>query len=191
MNNCESRMFKKLNAQFAIEFVVLIAFMFLIFLGFTAVITSKILEAKENERQRIAEDLATLAKNEIELAKSVSDGYSRTFTLPAKFDGNSYDITIIDNKELVVNYLDKEYVVFLPENFDGYIGTGINLIQKIDGVVILKHIVACNDNVDNDDDGLIDLSDPGCSDETDTSEYGANECDDGIDNGDTDIAVLQ
>ncbi|MCH8004566.1 MAG: hypothetical protein IH934_08120, partial [Nanoarchaeota archaeon] len=49
-------MIKKTNAQFAIEFIVLIAFMFLIFVGFIAVITTKILEAKDNERQGIAED---------------------------------------------------------------------------------------------------------------------------------------
>ncbi|MCA9543457.1 MAG: hypothetical protein KC613_03675, partial [Myxococcales bacterium] len=45
----------------------------------------------------------------------------------------------------------------------------------------------CNDEVDNDDDGLIDLDDPGCEratddDETDPAE--APECSDGIDNDD-------
>ena len=128
-------MFKKNNAQFAIEFIVLMAFMFLIFVGVIAVVTSKVIEAKENERQNIAEGIATLAKNEIDLAKSVSDGYSRTFNLPNRIEGNIYTIEIIDNRELVVNYLDKEYVLFLQENIIGNVNPGVNTITKVNGFV--------------------------------------------------------
>src|SRR3989338_3503813 len=110
---------KRNKAQFAIEFIVLIAFMFTIFLGFTAVITSKILDARESGKQQTAEDIATLAKNEIDLARSVSDGYVRTFNLPAAIEGNSYGISIIDDRELVVKYLDKEHVLFLQDNVAG------------------------------------------------------------------------
>jgi len=126
---------KRNKAQFAIEFVVLIAFMFIIFLGFTAVITSKILDAGESGRQQTAEDIATLAKNEIDLARSVSDGYVRTFNLPATIEGNSYDISIIGNRELVVKYFDKEYVLFLQGNVRGNINSGENTIRKENGIV--------------------------------------------------------
>lgn len=126
---------RKTNAQFAIEFVVLISFMFLIFLGAITVITSKVLEAKESERQQIAEDIATLAENEIKLAKSATDGYSRIFKLPNKIGGNDYTIEIIANRELVVTYLDKEYVLFLPEKIVGNINPGENTIRK-EGVVV-------------------------------------------------------
>lgn len=136
--NNEIKVLKKHNAQFAIEFVVLIAFMFLIFLGFTAVITSKILEAKENERQKIAEDIAKLVTNEIGIAESTTDGYIRTFTIPAKVKGNSYTIEIIDNRELVVNYIDKEYVSFLQANVIGTINHGANTIKKEDSVVYIN-----------------------------------------------------
>jgi len=122
--------FKKHNAQFAIEFIVLIAFMFLVFVGVIAVVTSKVLEAKENERQNIAEDIATLVKNEIELAKSVTDGYTRNFNLPFRIKGNTYSIEIIDNRELVVNYIDKEHVLFLPQNVKGNVSDGLNEIKK-------------------------------------------------------------
>jgi hypothetical protein len=133
--NNKTKVLKRKDAQFAIEFAVLLTFMFLIFLGFTAIITSKILEAKENERQKIAEDIATLARNEIELAKSVSDGYSRTFNIPSKIKGDSYSIQIIDNRELVVNYLDKEYVTFLPEKICGDTFLSSNVIDKKEGII--------------------------------------------------------
>ena len=129
---------KRNKAQFAIEFVVLIAFMFIIFLGFTAVITSKILDAGESGRQQTAEDIATLAKNEIDLARSVSDGYVRTFDLPATIEGNSYDISIIGNRELVVKYFDKKYVLFLQGNVRGNINSGENTIRKENGIVYVN-----------------------------------------------------
>ena len=107
------------KSQFSIEFIVLIAFMFLVFVAFIGVIASKVVESKENERLKIAQDIATLAKNEIDLAKSASNGYSRNFELPVKISGNSYTVGIINNRELVVNYIDKEHVSFLQENVCG------------------------------------------------------------------------
>lgn len=131
-------MLKKHNAQFAIEFVVLIAFMFLVFLGFTTVITSKILEAKENERQEIAEDIAALVTSEIGFAESSTNGYMRAFSIPNKIKGNIYTIEIISNRELVVNYIDKEYVSFLQSNVIGTINLGANIIKKDNNIVYIN-----------------------------------------------------
>ena len=131
-------MSSRTKAQFAIEFIVLIAFMFLIFVGFIAVITTKIIEAKENERQGIVEDIATLVKNEIDLAKSVTDGYLRTFNLPSRIEGNTYSVEMLDNRELVVNYIDKEYVLFLQGNIQGNVNLGANTIRKENGIVYIN-----------------------------------------------------
>ena len=126
------------KAQFSIEFAVLIAFMFLIFVAFIGVITSKVVESKENERLKIAEDIAALAKNEIELAKIASNGYSRNFDLPARIEGDSYSIEVIGNRELVVNYIDKEHVSFLQEKICGDIFILNNEIDKENGVVCVN-----------------------------------------------------
>src|SRR3989338_7112154 len=162
---------KKNNAQFSIEFIMLISFMFLVFLGFIAVVTSRIIEAKENERQQIAEDIAALARNEIDIAKSMTDGYARNFAIPAKIKGNSYTIKIINDRELVVKYLDKEYVEFLPEKVVGNVNIGLNEISKIGNTVYIRNIgPECSDESENDGDSLIDLNDPGCSVPTDNDE---------------------
>ena len=110
---------KKTNAQFAIEFVVLIAFMFLVFVAILTLITSQVLQSKESEKESIAQDIAELVVNEVDIAKSLADGYSKTFSLPDKINGNGYDIKIIDNRELVVKYLGVEHVSFLPEKVCG------------------------------------------------------------------------
>lgn len=127
------------KAQFAIEFVILITFMFIIFLGFFAVIGYKTSEVEESEKQQKAENIAALAENEIKLAKSSNDGYQRTFKLRKKIDGNNYNMTIIDNRELVVDYLDHQHVLFLPEKICGDTFTGVeNEIKKEKGNVCLN-----------------------------------------------------
>ncbi|MBW2976516.1 hypothetical protein KY347_03665 [Candidatus Woesearchaeota archaeon] len=126
------------NAQFAIEFIVLLAFMFLVFLGFISVVTLKVTEANENERQQIAEEIAQSVSNEVYLAKSVEDGYSRSFELPALINGNRYSVGIIANRELVVNYTDKEHLVFLPEKVCGDILIPDNEIDKDEEIICVN-----------------------------------------------------
>ncbi len=66
------------------------------------------------------------------------------------------------------------------------VDTTAAIVDPVDLVTTVRPlIVACNDGVDNDDDGLIDLADPGCvfdldADETDPADPPA--CADGIDN---------
>jgi hypothetical protein len=152
--------------------------MFIIFVGFFAIVSYRLAEQEEGKKHQKAESIATLVENEIKLAKYVNDGYERTFKLPTKIDGNNYNITIVDNRELVVNYFEYEHVLFLPENVIGNIGRGLNEIKKIDSIVYLNNNIAeCNDGVDNDGDGATDLDDSGCTDESDNDE---TNCGDGI-----------
>ena len=131
-------MIKKNKSQFALEFIVLIAFMFLIFVGFFAVVSARILEAKEGENKQIAQSLANLVFDEIKLANSAANGYSRTFNVPSKIKGNTYAISIASNRELTVNYLGNEHVIFLPGNVQGNVNFGQNAISKPNGTVFLS-----------------------------------------------------
>ena len=79
------------------EFIVLASFMFLVILGFFAITSSKILESKEEGDRKIAADIADFAYREIEIAKSVKDGYTRVFSMPLTVNGVNYSIKIIDN----------------------------------------------------------------------------------------------
>lgn len=135
---------KKTKTQFAIEFTVLIAFMFIIFLGFIAMITSNVLKAKDKEREGIAEDIAAMAKNEIDLAISASNGYKRSFELPVKVSGDSYTMHIIQNRELVVKYADKEFVSFLPYAKDDL---GNPVTQVCGDLFVLSNEISKENNV--------------------------------------------
>lgn len=126
------------KSQSAVEFIVLASFMLLVIMGFFAIASSRLLEAKDEGNRQIAEDIADFAYREIEIAKSASDGYSRSFEMPRAINGISYNISIIDNRELVVNYFDNEYVRFLPSDIAGNIVKGNNLISRSGGVVIIS-----------------------------------------------------
>lgn len=127
------------KAQSAVEFIFLASFMLLVIVGFFAVTSSKTLEAQEEGNKKIAETIADIAFKEIEIAQSVNDGYLRYFTMPPTINGISYSIQLIDNKELVVKYVDYEYVKFIPANISGNISIGINRLEKVNGIVYLRN----------------------------------------------------
>lgn len=127
------------KSQSAIEFVSLASFMLLVVLGFLAVTSSNMLQAKEEGNRKTAEDIADFAYREIDIAKSVNDGYIRVFNMPQTVNGVSYTITMTDNRELAVNYLDYEFVRFLPSNVTGNISKGTNKVWKLQGIVYINN----------------------------------------------------
>lgn len=120
------------------EFVILASFMLLVILGFFSLTSSSMLEAREEANRKIAQDIAELAYREIEIAKSVNDGYRRAFEMPQSVNGVNYSIKIIDNRELIVDYLGQEHVKFLPANVTGSLAKGSNTINKQDGIVYVN-----------------------------------------------------
>lgn len=127
-----------LKSQSALEFIVLTSFMLLVVLGLFAVTSTRMLEASEEGNRKTAEDIADYAYREIEIAKSVNDGYTRIFEMPQTVNGVNYSIQIVDNREIVVNYLGYEHVKFLPVNVTGNILKGSNKISKGNGITSLN-----------------------------------------------------
>lgn len=127
-----------LKSQSAMEFVILASFMLLVILGFFSLTSSRMIEARQEGNRKIAEDIAKFAYREIEIAKSVNDGYSRVFEIPQSVNGINYTLSLLDSRELVVSYLNEEYVQFLPTNVTGNVIKGINRISKVNGIVLLN-----------------------------------------------------
>ena len=126
------------KSQYALEFVILASIMVLAILGFFALTSSRVLDAKEEGSKKIAEDIADLVYREIETAKSVNNGYTRVFTIPQTVNGVTYAINLTDNRELTVNYLGYEYVKFIPSNVSGNLSAGTIEIKKLAGVIYLR-----------------------------------------------------
>lgn len=119
------------------EFISLASIMLVVTVGFFAITSSKILESQDQGNSKIAEDIANFAYREIEIAKSTQDGYTRLFTMPETVNGVLYTINITDNRELIVTYLDYEYIRFLAANVTGNVSRGLNKISKLDGIIYL------------------------------------------------------
>lgn len=70
-----------------------------------------------------------------------------------------------------------------PDDDDDGFSDIIEIGAGTDPLVPTSHPTSqCNDGVNNDSDGLVDMADPGCSSPADPSELGAGACDDGLDN---------
>ena len=120
------------------EFIILASFMLLAILGFFAVTSSRMLDARHEGNRKTAEDIASFALREIELAKLMNNGYSRVFELPQAVNGVNYSIKVIDNRELAVEYLGNEHIKFLPANVTGNLIKGNNRISKNNGIISLN-----------------------------------------------------
>ena len=128
------------KSQSSIEFVILIAFMLMVAVTFFAFTTNKVSETSGDANIQLAEDIADIPFKEVMFAKTVSDGYSRVFTMPSQINNKPYQIAIIGNHEIVVNFSGIEAVKFLPDNVSGYLTFGDHLITKEKGNITITPI---------------------------------------------------
>jgi hypothetical protein len=83
-----------MKAQSAIEFTILIAFMFIIFVTFFSIVGSKIIDIQKDNDRVVLEDMGEYLKSEIGLASTASNGYYREFLIPQTIGGRQYNVTI-------------------------------------------------------------------------------------------------
>lgn len=127
------------KSQSTVEFMILASFMLLVILGFFAVTSSILLDAREEAKRKIAEDIADFAYREVEVAKAVNEGYARLFLMPQRVNDIDYSVTVTDNVEMSVNYLGYEFIKFLPSNVTGNVSRGVNLIYKKEGIIYITN----------------------------------------------------
>lgn len=127
-------------SQSAVEFIALASFMILVILTLLAIISSSVIDAKEEGNRKTSVDIAEFIYREIDAARPLNDGYIRTFSIPQTVNGVNYSVNITDNRELIVNYLDNEHVKFLPANITGNISKGVNEIRKANGIIYLRSV---------------------------------------------------
>ncbi|MBI1936430.1 hypothetical protein HYS31_08415 [Candidatus Woesearchaeota archaeon] len=124
------------KSQSSVEFAVLASFMLFVVVGFFAIASYKISESKDESNMKVSESIANLVYTEVEIAKSVNDGYTRTFSLPQSVNGIDYSISLVGNREVIVDYLGYEYVKFL--NATGSVHKGDNTISNSIGKVYIN-----------------------------------------------------
>jgi len=128
---------KRIKAQAAIEFAVLISGVFLAFLIFLKVISGQYIDIGKEKEYSALKDVTDTVQREFFIAQSSKEGYSREFAMPAKIN-NEIDYTInIVNNELLLKTNKFQYAVNIP-NITGALQKGNNQIKKINGTIVLN-----------------------------------------------------
>lgn len=128
--------FRLKNSQVAMEFVLLIMLAFMIMIVFIGFARNKMSDLREEEEYVSLKDVTLAVQAEIITAKTVEDGYERTFSIPLNLNGIDYTIGF-SNSFIVSESEHHEYVVRVsPVN--GSLNLGINTIRKENGEVHLN-----------------------------------------------------
>jgi hypothetical protein len=131
--------FKKQKSQSAIEFVLLFSFMLFIFVGFFILLQDKIVTVSEKNDQEYLAEINDIVLSEVNVASTSMADYHHQFNLPSHIMGSPYTINILDGKEILLTYTDKEQINFLTQKVTGTLLFGENTIRNIDGYINLKN----------------------------------------------------
>jgi hypothetical protein len=129
------------KGQSALEFVLLVGFMLIVFFMFFFVIQERMVDTFKLQEQQILKEASNVIVNEFDVARFTLPDYQRTFFLPSA-GANEYSTQLKDPLELLISYNDVMVVRFLSEPVYGYIkdlltDDGENIIYKTDGVIHL------------------------------------------------------
>lgn len=126
------------SGQSSIEFVILVTAVLFFLIAFFVFIQEKIAVATYESTSVAVREVALTVQDEINLASSAQDGYSRQFTLPPTVNGFDYEISITDNSVYIIT-LDGKHGLALPiGTVNGDVVIGVNSITKVDEQVYLN-----------------------------------------------------
>jgi hypothetical protein len=152
------------RAQSAIEFVMLIAVVFGIFVIFFMVLTSRLAELANEKDRELLQDFSLFVENELKLAAAVEDGYVRYLEVPPKIYDQEVNVSLQISTSpaavlLVVNYTFIQPDYYIVSVMPSTIVTGLNrrgercdvqegfnCISKQQGVVYVNAFGRCGDH---------------------------------------------
>ncbi len=128
------------KSQSAIEFmIIVIALMFLMILLFAAIEENRASRVN-SQRDLFMNDLAISIRDEINLAHSASEGYSRIFKVPGEAFGVEFNASIREGDIYLASYDGRHALAHAVANVTGDVKIGDNYIEKINGSVYLNRI---------------------------------------------------
>ena len=125
-----------MKSQAAMEFMILVGILLLVFSIMFGVIASKTTDMSKKKEIIIADDIVTKVQKETNLAARVLDGYSREFTLPQNIANKDYNISIVGN-EVILSTEKQDFWRVIP-TVVGNVTKGNNRINKTNGIIYLN-----------------------------------------------------
>lgn len=127
----------KRKGQSALEFVILVSFMLVVFFIFFVGIQEKITQGVKAQDLQYLKEANNIVLSEVELARLADADFQHSFRLQ-EVNGNSYSISLGDEYEVVSNYGDQEFVNFFLVPVYGELYSNLSsydTIYKLDGIV--------------------------------------------------------
>jgi hypothetical protein len=128
------------NGQSAAEFMIVIAFALVFLIGIIIAIEASRSDKVQGERDKLMNQEALSVVDEINLASSSTDGYSRHFRISGHAIGIEYNASIRSGDVYLASYDGKHALGYEITNVSGDLIVGDNLIEKINGTVYLNRI---------------------------------------------------
>jgi hypothetical protein len=126
------------KAQSALEFVVLVGFMLFFFVSFIFLLELNMQQKNSEKIDTGVREIALTVQDEINLAHSASDGYSRNFSLPFSILGSNYTAIINARSVYVITEDEKHAISLNVFDVTGQPRQGTNMIRNVQGVVYLN-----------------------------------------------------
>ncbi len=79
----------------------------------------RMVDLNDQRRSDLVGNIQQRVYDEVEIARSVEDGYKRGFTIPRTIMGEDYTISVDDYGMLTINYYNKSYFKALPQPMMG------------------------------------------------------------------------
>ena len=127
------------KGQSGIELIIVVGFFAFSFLIFLLVIHRNTGFEREANRNTLVQEVALQIQQEINLAASSVNGYSRQFVLPRTISGVSYSVDLLDGDTVYIKTDDGKHALSLSTaEVIGDIIIGANYISKLNDVVRLN-----------------------------------------------------
>jgi hypothetical protein len=124
------------RGQTSLEFLFLIGFMFIIFMVFFIVIQERTVDISRNKDYVSLKEVNNIVKYEVKNAQYFDNGYRRTFWMPPRIYGRTYQAEIsADHNESFYNLSGVEYIDFFDSEVYGTVSFGWNTVCKRDSSV--------------------------------------------------------
>lgn len=126
----------KIKSQSGIEFLIITAAVFFFFILILVSIQGEIKDKNIDKERIYLREIGIDIKEEIDIASSTSDGYSRKFSVPLSVIGVDYSFNITGN--FIYLMTDKNKLAIRIINFSGFIQKGDNVIRKQNGSIFIN-----------------------------------------------------
>ncbi|MDY6766187.1 MAG: hypothetical protein SVW77_02360 [Candidatus Nanohaloarchaea archaeon] len=124
------------NGQSSLEFVTMVILVLLVFTAFVSLFSGRQVDTLQQERQRIATNVADSVAFELDLALVEGEGFSRTFELRQSIGGEDYNVSV-NGTTILLTYGEDRSVVSstAADNVTGDIVPGENRVENLGGVI--------------------------------------------------------